>query len=260
MPTSSIHSEMGPNVKDLTYSQYLHYVSQTNFKNLWKESQKKYPEAYRPFALNRTRRTHTRNAHWQESLRTLLTRVYNCPAISLENNSVLHPPSQSPTSCVVQAVAIFECSSSFFVITEHIPHNVHQCLSLSPALLSSNSVKPLYVLFQMLHAVKEMQDRSLFVEGVSWQHFFINEHLGLKVLPAVASSLLSLEPVTPNKCDQNLQELTNSWVNQYLKKIGLMANWKLTIFGAWVRWTGTRKFIQLRLPDGFKRFGWTSNG
>ncbi|XP_046448529.1 WD repeat-containing protein 81-like isoform X2 [Daphnia pulex] len=211
LSTSSIHPDMGLDVKDLTYSQYLHYVSQTNFKNLWKESQKKFPEAYRPFALNRGRRSNPKNASWQESLSSLLARVFSCPIISLESGSVLHPTSQSP-SCVLQAFGVFECSSNFFVITEHIPHSVHQCLSLSPSLLSSNSVKPMFLLFQMLHAVKEMQDRSLFVEGVSWQHFFINESLSLKVLPALASSLIPLEPVQPTKQEASLQELTTSWV------------------------------------------------
>ena len=199
-------------MKDLTYSQYLHYVSQTNFKNLWKESQKKFPEAYRPFALNRSRISHPKNASWQESLCMLLTRVYSCPIISLEHGSVLHPTGQSQ-NCLLQAHGIFECSSNFYVITEHIPHSVHQCLSLSPALLNSNSVKPMFVLFQMLHAVKEMQDRSLFVEGVSWRHFFLNESLSLKVLPAFASSLIPLEITQKPKCEPNLQELTTSWVS-----------------------------------------------
>lgn len=203
---------MGLDVKDLTYSQYLHYVSQTNFKNLWKESQKKFPEAYRPFALNRSRRTHPKNSTWQDTLRGLLARVYNCPVIFLDNSSVLHHSPQLQNACSLQAIGIFECSSNFYVLTEHIPHSVHQCLSLSPALLSSTCIKPMFVLFQMLHAVKEMQDRSLFVEGVSWQHFFINEGLSLKVLPAVAASLISLEPIMKSKPEPSLQELTTSWV------------------------------------------------
>ena len=211
---------MGLDVKDLTYSQYLHYVSQTNFKNLWKESQKKFPEAYRPFALNRGRRSNPKNASWQESLSLSITRVFCCPIISLESGSVLHPTGQLQ-SCVLQAVGVFECSSSFFVITEHIPHSVHQCLSLSPSLLSSNSVKPMFLLFQMLHAVKEMQDRSLFVEGVTWQHFFINESLNLKVLPALASSLIPLEPVQATKQESSLQELTTSWVRKIIVSFNL---------------------------------------
>ena len=202
---------MGLDVKDLSYSQFLHYVSHTNFKNLWKESHKKFPEAYRPFALSRNRRNHPKSVAWDESLRTLLAFAFGCPIISLENGSVLHPTNQSH-SCILQPVGVFECSSNFYVITEHIPHSVHQCLSLSPALLSSNNVKPMFVLFQMLHAIKEMQDRSLFVEGISWQHFFINESLSLKVLPAPAPSLIPIVPIQLAKREPSLQELTTSWV------------------------------------------------
>ncbi|KZS10887.1 Uncharacterized protein APZ42_024536 [Daphnia magna] len=208
---SNINSDLGLDAKDLTYSQYLHYVSQTNFKNLWKESQKKFPDAYRPFALNRGRRNNPKNSSWQESFCSLLLRVFSCPIVSLETGTVLHHRNQSQ-SCFLQAIGIFECSSNFIVITEHIPHSVHQCLSLSPALLNSNSVKPMFLLFQTLYAIKEMHDRSLFIEGVSWQQFFINESLSLKVLPALASSLIPLEPIQPIKHEPSLQELTTSWV------------------------------------------------
>ncbi len=72
----------------------------------------------------------------------------------------------------------------------------------------------MFVLFQLLHAVKELQDRSLFVEGVSWQRVFIQENLSLKVLPTVASSLIPLNTATkePLKKEPNLQDLTLSWV------------------------------------------------
>lgn len=211
MPTSNIHPDMGLDLKDLTYSQFLHYVSQTNFKNLWKEAQKKFPETYRPFLLSRTRRSQQRATDGQEVLRTLLSRIYGCPVISLENGSIIHPTNQQKNYSL-KAFGIFETSSHFVVITEHIPHSVHQCLNLSPALLNPNSIKPCFILFQMLHAIKEMQDSSLFVEGVSWQQVFIGDNLTIKILPAVAQSLIPVEQVHPSKSESSLQELTVSWV------------------------------------------------
>jgi len=40
-------SDPGLETGDLSYSQFLHYVAQTNYKNLWKEAQRKFPQAYR---------------------------------------------------------------------------------------------------------------------------------------------------------------------------------------------------------------------
>lgn len=72
----------------------------------------------------------------------------------------------------------------------------------------------MFVLFQLLHAVKELQDRSLFVEGVSWQRVFIQENLSLKVLPTVTSSLIPLNTASKEslKKEPTLEDLTMSWV------------------------------------------------
>ena len=219
LPLSGTHSDVGPCLKDLTYSQHLHYVSQTNYKNLWKEAQKRFPEAYRPFALSRTRNQTQKSADGVETLRILLARTFRLPVISLETGSTfLHQQnatkgqSEPPQQTTLKALAVFESATHFIVVSEFVPHSVHRCLSLSPALLVANSARPMFVLFQMLHIVKELQDRSLFVEGVSWQRFFIGEDLSLKVLPAAASSLIPLDAPKPPKREPSLEDLTMSWV------------------------------------------------
>ena len=219
--TSTHQYDSVPEVKDLSYSQFLHYVSQTNYKNLWKEAQKTYPETCRPSALNRSHRGQQKTAESHEVLRSLLSSAFNIPVISLVDNSVLH--SKSPSTLAVQesyiesAVALFECLDHFVVITEHTPHNVQQCLSLSPTLLTPTSVRPMFVLYQMLHAVREMQDRCLRLEGVTWQHICIRQDLTIKVLPTFTSSLISpvdsfIQQPSTKDSTQHLQELTMSWV------------------------------------------------
>lgn len=210
MSLANTGTEAGLNSKDLTYSQFLHYVSQTNFKNLWKEAQKKYPEGYQPFNLNRARRSNQRLAEGEHTQRILLSRAYNVPVISLETNSATQEASHS-LSHTLQSIGVFEGPSHFLAVTKHIPHSVHQCLSLSPALLSHGS-RALYVLFQMLNAVKEIQDRSLFIEGISWHQAFITDDLTLKILPNITSSLIPVESPACEKRAANLQELTMSWV------------------------------------------------
>jgi len=214
--TGTHHYDTAPELKDLSYSQYLHYVSQTNYKNLWKEAQKRFPETCRPSALNRSHPRQQKTSESRDVLRSLLCSAFNSPVISLVDNSVLHSKSGAvQESYIASAVALFESSTHFLAITEHSAHNVQQCLSLSPTLLSPSSVRPMFVLYQMLHAVREMQDRSLRLEGVSWQHVCIRQDLTIKVLPSFASSLSPVEIVTtpqPSSKEAHLQELTMSWV------------------------------------------------
>ena len=203
-------SEMGFDLNDLSYSQYLHYVSQTNYKNLWKEAQKKFSAAYRP-SINKTR-SNQKPASAKEILRTLLNRIYSSPVISLDTDSV-HQPTGQLHDHILPSLAIFECDCHFLIVSEHAPFSVHQCLSLSPAMLSLDSVKPMFVLFQLLHAVKQLQDQSLFMEGILWHHIFIDDTLHIKVLPAVQPSLVTVEPtLRAARKELKLQQLTMSWV------------------------------------------------
>jgi len=201
---------MGLDLNNLSFSQYLHYVSQTNYKNLWKEAQKKFPSAYRP-VITKTR-SNQKSVPSKEILRTLLSRIYSSPILCLETSSI-HQPTSLPQQHTTRSIAVFEVASHFFVLLEHTPFSIHQCLSLSPAILNHNSVKPLYILCQLLHAVKHLQDLSFFVEGTLWNHIFIDEMLSIRVLPPVSTSLMPLDTTTTHPPKEvKLEELTMSWV------------------------------------------------
>ena len=205
----SVNLEMGLGSKDLSYSQFLHYISQTNYKNMWKEAQKKYPEGYQYPRLKSKGNFRTTDS--VEMTRSLLMRIFDCPLVIQESSQIYTKKSPCPHR-VLNAKIIFEQTCNFFIIFDFMPHDVHQCLSLSPALFSQNNTKALFLLFQFLHAVKDIQDRSLFIEGVLWHHVFMNETLSVKVLPSVTSSLIPLCQSSQRRKEGNLQELTVSWV------------------------------------------------
>ena len=212
---------MGLDLNNLSYSQYLHYISQTNYKNLWKEAQKKFPAAYRP-SMTKTR-LNQKSVPSKEILRLLLNRIFSSPIVCLETDSI-HQSTGQPQEHLTPSVAVFESESHFFVLLEHTPFSVHQCLSLSPAILNLNSIKPMYVLFQLLHAVKQLQDLSFFVEGTLWHHIFIDELLNVRVLPAISSSLIPADPATVQlEKEGKLEELTMSWV-LYVNKSSVELN------------------------------------
>ena len=85
-------------------------------------------------------------------------------------------------------------------------------LTLSPALLHRNGTKSLFLFYQFLHAVKQLQDRGVFIEGVLWSHIFLTQTLRLKVLPAVVSSLMPTKPVAQSNREETFDKLTTSWV------------------------------------------------
>ncbi len=66
---------------------------------------------------------------------------------------------------------------------------------------------------QLLGAVKELQERSLIVEGLTWHRVFVSDTLSLRVLPDVAASLVPSKAAVLDVAGQaNLQQLTTSWV------------------------------------------------
>ena len=205
-----LHSDSGLDSKGLSYSQFLHYVSQTNYKNLWKEAQKKYHEAYR---LSPTKTRNQKLGDVVSVTRALLSRIYNCPIIHVQDNVNISQCSLQSSDNVIKSKIILECPSHFIVFLEHVPVSMNQCLSLNPGLLNHNGVIKLFLTHQLLRAVKEIQERSLFIEGILWHHIFITDTLRLKVLPAILPSLMPMKPIAQShKNESNLQQLTTSWV------------------------------------------------
>ncbi|KAK7074513.1 hypothetical protein SK128_005347 [Halocaridina rubra] len=187
-------SEHSPGLTaDVSYSQLLHYVATSNNKNLWKDAYKKFPE--HGVAVQWKGGAHVGTDEFQNVLRDVLWRFYGCKIIPLKEISPNHTRLQNsrvpgPHSNILPALCAFEGEHHFFVVLNSVHHNVQHCVSFSPAKLSESAARPLFILYQILEAVRDTHDRGLHLGDVTLNHLFVDNALYLSLLPSVPDNLL----------------------------------------------------------------------
>lgn len=182
--------KMRPKLTDephLGFCQLLQYISQTNYKNIWKESYKKYnnePEASKDIQVVLI--------DYNEALTEAITRIYGCPFINLCE------PKRS-TGCskqfqvhlnILPAICALETPNAFFLI--HIPfmeHTLNDCVTFSPTVLEKCYKKPLFIVYQLLRTVKSLHDRSVTLGEVTLSDIYINDDLWIQVFPQPTSNI-----------------------------------------------------------------------
>ncbi|XP_022916649.1 WD repeat-containing protein 81 isoform X2 [Onthophagus taurus] len=183
------------NVKDeppLLFAQLIQYVAQTNYKNLWKESYKKY-NLYN----ENNRESQITLTDYNDVLREILIRTYGCKIINIcvpneisENSKTFHVHSN-----VLPAVCGVETLNAIFLL--HIPfieHNLNDCVTFSPAILEKCYTKPLFIIYQLLNCLKSLHDRSLTIGDITLSDIYLNDDLWLMIFPQLKSNLYVQDP------------------------------------------------------------------
>ncbi|XP_066986474.1 WD repeat-containing protein 81 isoform X1 [Macrobrachium rosenbergii] len=187
-------SEHSPGLMaDVSFSQLLHYVATSNNKNLWKDAYKKFPE--HGVAVQWKGGAHVGTDSFHNVLRDVMWRFYGCKIIPLREDSSMYPKLQNsrihgPHSNLLPALCAFEGEQHFFVVLFSVHHNVQHCVSFSPARLNESAARPLFILYQILEAVRDTHDRGLHLGDVTLNHLFIDNALYLSLLPHIQDNLL----------------------------------------------------------------------
>lgn len=180
----------------LAFSQLMQYISQTNYKNLWKEAYKKHcstAENAKDVQVNLT--------DYNEVLREAIVRTYGCAFINTCDASQTLEPSRHfdvhvnvlPAICAVETLnAIFVLHAPFMDFT------LSDCLMFSPAILEKCFAKPLFVVYQILCVLKSLHDRSLVLGDVTLSDLCVNEDLWVRAFPRLISNL-HVQELTKNE-------------------------------------------------------------
>lgn len=160
---------------------------QTNHRNLWKDAYKKY-SPHDPI-----KDTHINLTEYNQILREIIIRGYGCPIITLHDPSQTLPYSKHYEAHpnLLQALLAIETSSSFYTI--HLPfveHTLYDCLTYSPAILEQSYAKPLFVIFQLLHALRSMHDRGLTIGKITLNDIYLDQNLFIQIIPELDSNLI----------------------------------------------------------------------
>lgn len=182
----------------LSFSQLLHYVSQSNHKNLWKEAFKKYTSAN----TGKISDSHITLTEYNVVLREAITRTYGCPIINIvdSNLSMSHSKYFEPHRNILPAACAVETQLCIFLI--HIPyiaHTLQDCVAFSPAVLDNSQSKPLFIIYQLLQALLTMHDRSLTLGDITLNDIYLTDNLWIHVLPRLNSNLHIQEAVNVDK-------------------------------------------------------------
>ncbi|CAB3366386.1 Hypothetical predicted protein [Cloeon dipterum] len=209
---------------NLTYSQLLHYIADTNYKNSWKEAFKKYS------CLPDTKSAQkvplvSKRAVILEAIK----RLFSCPVINLDTQEVFPAPKDrynTHPNCLPAICAVFT-SDHIFLLQNYIPHSLFDCVTFSPAVLNLARSRSLFLIYQILQLLRDSYDKGVALGGISLNDVLITPSLWVTVVPKLEENLiypkemLSVEisdqaVQCEKKPDASLSKLLDLWVRGQL--------------------------------------------
>lgn len=181
----------------LGYSQLLAYISQTNFRNLWKDVHKKHQNIY---SDDQSESKHNPVlTEYNSVLREIILRIYGCPIIQLKSNEKQEgsPLTRSTRayevhSNILPALCAVETDNYFLLfLYPFIGHSLQDCVTFSPAILNTSLMKPLFLVYQLLQAVRCLHDRGLVVGDINLSDVLVTDNFWIKVIPQLLCNIHS---------------------------------------------------------------------
>lgn len=187
----------------LTFSQLIQYISQSNQRNLWKESYKKYCQNNESIKES----TIINLLEHDQLLAEVILRLYGCNVIRLRsdasgkcieikditNKHVLK--SYETHVNLLAALFALETDNNFFIIYRgHYENHLLDCLNFSPNLIDKTYARGLFVVYQLLSVAKALCDRGLSVGTLRLQDIYMSEDLWLQIIPPIINNIHCLDP------------------------------------------------------------------
>ncbi|XP_019881555.1 WD repeat-containing protein 81 isoform X2 [Aethina tumida] len=173
--------------RPMLFPTLLQYISQTNYKNLWKEAYKKYS-----VSSDGLKETQVMLTSYNEVLKEILIRVYGCSVINAcDCRENVEASNQFDAHLnVLPAVCAVETLNSIFLLhNPYIEHNLNDCVTFSPAILDKCFTKPLFIVYQLLNLLRSLHDRSLTLGDINLSDIYLNEDMWVYIFPNIQSNI-----------------------------------------------------------------------
>lgn len=191
----------------LCFSQLMHYISQTNYQNLWKFAHQKYSNVtsntfYQPNIGKNIDKASVKQMLYCEVLKDVISRMYNVPILQLDKASKSDEKNSSPNDCATfdghvnlcPVVSAIETNTHFVIVyNSYIANNLLDCVTYSPALLSKSHNKPLFLIYQLLQLINHLHSRGLFLGNIHLSDIYLKQNLWLYIFPRIEASVLGCE-------------------------------------------------------------------
>ncbi|KAG5305817.1 WDR81 protein, partial [Pseudoatta argentina] len=208
------------NQAELMFSQLLHYVAETNYRNLWKEIYKKY---YNPWNYVEQKEHSNISANVSDVtiMHEILNRMYGCTVVQVQHGVVLSVSNGivSKTHCnLVPIHFVIETPSAFIMFYEQTAnYSLHECVMYSPAALNTSYGKPLFIVYQLLRLSRDLHDRGLALGEITLSDMLITDNFTIQVLPKLNDNIY-LKPDSECTSISPEHKEKNSSSNVYAKK------------------------------------------
>lgn len=203
----------------LCFSQLMHYISQSNYQNLWKFAHQKYSNVtssifYQPNIGKNVDKTSVKQMPYYEVLKDVISRMYNVPILQAtqcdaatnsedKNNSPNDYTAFDVHVNLCPAIAAIETDSSFVIVfSSFIGNNLLDCVTYSPALLSKSYNKPLFLIYQLLQLMNHLHLRGLFLGNIHLSDIYLEENLWLYIYPRIDDSVFDCNKLTYKEAQQ----------------------------------------------------------
>ncbi|KZC07324.1 putative inactive serine/threonine-protein kinase lvsG, partial [Dufourea novaeangliae] len=177
---------------DLTFSQLLHYVVETNYQNLWKECYKKY---YNPWNCveHKDQCNITANVSDTSIMQEVLQKMYGCSLVQIQNGLVLSvlPGVTTEAHCnLLPILFAIETASAFVTLHEQTAeYSLRECVMYSPAVLSMSHGKSLFLVYQLLQLYRDLHDRGLVLGEITLSDILLMDNFTIQVLPKLSDNV-----------------------------------------------------------------------
>ncbi|CAG0892872.1 unnamed protein product [Darwinula stevensoni] len=231
--------------KELSFSQALHFLSSTNHKNLWKAASTKHFCMSTPLKPARSKSNDVQTLPVSRVIQTASRRLF--PSSSLTPSSeggVRRVSLCSAHLGLCRPLLIEETDSESTLIFLPLSlHSLWDCLSFSSSITKENVVKPLFIIYQIIHALARIHDLGCFAGDLTMSEILIDERLWIQIIPKLDSNFHTCtkgrtRSLTEERCsqspisaenDESLPRLVEMWARgslsnyDYLMKLNALA-------------------------------------
>ncbi|XP_014234232.1 WD repeat-containing protein 81 isoform X1 [Trichogramma pretiosum] len=218
---------------ELTFAQVLHYVATTNYQHLWKDYYKKY---YAPWTtLDQREQSYAMgySINDVELMKEIINRMYGCLIVKYEDNqlTLVKQADSSKIHCnMLPAIFVAETKTSFVIFYEQTAkYSIRECLTYSPAAITTSYAKPLFLTYQLLKLSRDLRDCGLLLGEITLSDILLMDNFNIQVLPNLEDNIHVLPEITnkenfkssdinsiKNYKNLNISELCEMWVHGQL--------------------------------------------
>ncbi|KAG9265213.1 WD repeat-containing protein 81 isoform X1 [Astyanax mexicanus] len=208
-----------------SFMRQMQKVSQCNIRNLWQEAYMKHVQPY----AGPTEQTQVLAI---DAVRQALQKLFGCSFLSTDrvspslsparekerecpiSSSSTVPKQHTDTLCpnVLQAECLLESGEVLYIVCPYTQYSLHDIVTFSPAKLANSNAKVLFILYQVLIAIRECHASGLSCGELSLQDVAVDEQLCTRLKISLAhyeelgEDRATLEDATVRKVPRNAKE------------------------------------------------------